>query len=78
MIFRKRMRILTAATLLLGTLAYFDAAGRIKPKGSPRDIATREALKDYDPGLYALVHETMAYEGHVDWRYAAWSPVARR
>jgi len=26
-------------------------------------------LKEYDPGLYALVHETMAYEGHVDWRY---------
>jgi hypothetical protein len=26
-------------------------------------------LKEYDPDLYALVHETMAYEGHTDWRY---------
>jgi hypothetical protein len=31
-------------------------------------IQSREALKDYDPDLYTLVHETMAYGGHVDWR----------
>jgi len=29
---------------------------------------TREALKAYDPDLYALVEETMAYKEHVDWR----------
>jgi hypothetical protein len=26
-------------------------------------------LKEYDPDLFALVNETMAYDGHVDWRY---------
>jgi hypothetical protein len=30
---------------------------------------TREALKAYDAELYALVAETMAYNGRVDWRY---------
>jgi hypothetical protein len=30
--------------------------------------ADREQLKNNDPQLYDLVHETMAYEGHVDWR----------
>jgi len=29
----------------------------------------RQALEAYDPALYALVNETMAYDGHVDWRY---------
>jgi len=29
----------------------------------------REQLMTADPDLYALVHETMAYEGHPDWRY---------
>ena len=53
-----------------GVLAYFDAAGpEATPRGAAHPIVTREALKEYDPGLYALVHETMAYEGHVDWRY---------
>lgn len=52
-----------------GVLAYFDAAGRNAPKGAARPIATREALKNYDPGLYGLVHETMAYEGRIDWRH---------
>jgi hypothetical protein len=53
-----------------GMLAYFDAAGQdAAPGDAPHPIATREALKQYDPGLFALVHETMAYEGHVDWRY---------
>ena len=53
-----------------GVLAYFDASGQ---DGAPNDashpISTREALKAYDAGLYALVNETMAYDGHVDWRY---------
>jgi hypothetical protein len=63
-----------------GVLAYFDAAGQEgapfteKDKaadftGSPHPISTREALKAYDPDLYALVNETMAYDGHVEWRY---------
>ncbi len=42
-----------------GVLAYFDATGS----------ATRERLRQNDPDLFALVHKTMAYEGHVDWRY---------
>lgn len=53
-----------------GVLAYFDATGQ---DGSPNDadhpVSTREALRQYDPKLYELVHETMAYGGHVDWRY---------
>ena len=53
-----------------GVLAYFDAVGQeAAPNDAPHPIITREALKDYDPELYALVNETMAYDGHVDWRY---------
>jgi dipeptidyl-peptidase 4 len=53
-----------------GVLAYFDAAGQENsPKDSARPVHTRESLKAYDPGLFALVHETMAYENKVDWRY---------
>lgn len=53
-----------------GVLAYFNASGQNPaPIDAPHPIATREALKDYDPELYALVNETMAYDGHVDWRY---------
>jgi hypothetical protein len=52
-----------------GVEAYFDAAGTGQaPHGADRPIATREALRAYDPALYALVDETMAYQGHVDWR----------
>jgi hypothetical protein len=52
-----------------GVTAYFDAAGAgFPPQGADRPVTTREALKGYDPGLYALVDETMAYTGHVDWR----------
>jgi hypothetical protein len=51
-------------------LAYFDAAGQSSaPLNAPHPIGTREILKEYDPGLFALVNETMAYDGHVDWRY---------
>jgi hypothetical protein len=50
-------------------LAYFDAAGQDSaPAGSQHPIATRAALRDYDAELYALVHETFAYGGKVDWR----------
>jgi hypothetical protein len=53
-----------------GVLAYFDAAGQdAAPPDAAHPINTREALKQYDPDLYALVNETMAYQGHVDWRY---------
>lgn len=53
-----------------GVLAYFDALGH---DGAPNDAAhpvkTRELLREYDPDLFALVDETMAYGGKVDWRY---------
>jgi alpha-glucosidase len=53
-----------------GVVAYFNATGQeAAPNDAPDPINTREALKDYDSGLYALVNETMAYDGHVDWRY---------
>ncbi len=53
-----------------GVLAYFDAAGTgMPPNDADHPIATREALKRYDPGLFALVEETMAYRGKVDWRH---------
>ena len=46
------------------------AAGQAPaPADAIRPIATREALEAYDPGLHALVRETMAYDGRVDWRY---------
>jgi hypothetical protein len=55
-----------------GVLAYFDAAGQeAAPKDATHPIRTRELLEKYDPGLYALVHETLAYAGHVDWRFEA-------
>jgi hypothetical protein len=53
-----------------GVEAYFDAAGAGQaPNLADRPITTREALKAYDPDLYAFVDETMAYKEHVDWRY---------
>ncbi|MBI4327745.1 MAG: hypothetical protein HY674_21135, partial [Chloroflexi bacterium] len=53
-----------------GVLAYFDALGQdAAPHDAAHPIDTREALKEYDPDLHALVNETMAYDGHVDWRY---------
>jgi hypothetical protein len=53
-----------------GVEAYFDAAGDVPaPNLADRPITTREALKAYDPELYALVDETMAYKEHVDWRF---------
>ncbi len=53
-----------------GVLAYFDALGQDSaPNDAMHPINTREALKDYDPDLFSLVNETMAYDGHVDWRF---------
>jgi len=53
-----------------GVLAYFDAAGQdTAPPDAAHPIRTRAALQSYDPGLYALVNETMAYDGRVDWRF---------
>ena len=68
-----------------GVLAYFDATGQngapFKDTGrngdfmdSPHPITTREALKSYDPDLYALVSETMAYDGEVDWHFTSYQP----
>lgn len=53
-----------------GLMAYFDATGQdFAPNDADHPITTRELLKEYDPDLFALVRETMAYAGHVDWRY---------
>ena len=53
-----------------GVLAYFNVVGQgVPPNDAAAPITTREALKDYDPDLFALVDETMAYHGKVDWRY---------
>lgn len=52
----------------VGVEAYFDAAGDVPPPLAEQAITTREALKAYDPDLYTLVAETMAYREHVDWR----------
>jgi hypothetical protein len=53
-----------------GVLAYFDADGAgDPPNDQPHPIITREQLRSYDPDLCALVEETMAYNGHQDWRY---------
>lgn len=53
-----------------GVLAYFDALGEDDaPTDAAHPIGTREKLKEYDPGLFALVNETMAYETQIDWRY---------
>ncbi len=53
-----------------GVLAYFDAMGQeAAPPGSSHPIAGRAALKEHDPDLFALVDETFAYAGHVDWRF---------
>jgi alpha-glucosidase len=58
-----------------GVEAYFDAAGEgTSPNNATRPITTREALKAYNPDLYALVDETFAYAGHVDWRVRSARP----
>jgi hypothetical protein len=53
-----------------GVAAYFDAAGQdAAPNDARHPIRTREALREYDPELFALVDETLAYHGKVDWRF---------
>lgn len=53
-----------------GVLAYFNAVGTgMTPIDADHPIVTREMLREYDPDLFALVDETMAYKGKVDWRY---------
>lgn len=52
-----------------GVIAYFDAGANQPQHVRGRPIVTRDALKEYDPDLFALVEETMAYQDHVDWRY---------
>jgi hypothetical protein len=53
-----------------GVLSYFNALGQDDaPNDTAHQIATRELLTEYDPDLFALVNETMAYETKVDWRY---------
>jgi len=53
-----------------GVAAYYDAAGAgYPPHNADRPITTRELLKAYDPDLYGIVDETMAYREHQDWRY---------
>lgn len=56
-----------------GVLAYFDAAaGTDRPSDADQPIHNRERLAAYDPDLFALVQQTMAYRGRVDWRYQPW------
>lgn len=58
-----------AAYWAAGVLAYFDALGQdAAPNDAPHPIRTRKALREYDPEFFALMHETMAYQGRVDWR----------
>lgn len=53
-----------------GVLAYFDVSGfDAAPADAAHPINSRESLQAYDPGLFGLVHETMAYAGHADWRF---------
>jgi len=53
-----------------GVEAYFDAAGDgLPPNLAARPITTRAALRAYDPDLFTMVDETMAYKEHVDWRF---------
>jgi hypothetical protein len=62
-----------------GVEAYFDAAGTgHPPSDTARPITTREALKAYDADLYALVDETFAYTGRVDWRLGRGLPAVLR
>jgi hypothetical protein len=58
-----------------GVEAYFDAAGSgVAPAHAERPITTREMLRAYDASLHALVDETFAYSGRVDWRFQGKTP----
>jgi hypothetical protein len=59
-----------AAYWTAGVLAYFEAPAQdAAPSDAAHPINSRESLKTYDPELFELVYETMAYAGHVDWRF---------
>ncbi|HEX8465484.1 MAG TPA: hypothetical protein VF627_12780, partial [Abditibacterium sp.] len=65
-----------------GVLAYFDAAGQdsapvAATPGVSWPVNTREGLRQYDLELFALVHETMACEGKVDWHFKPYQPETR-
>jgi len=56
-------------------VAFFDGGGEKHPPGdAAQPIVKREQLAAYDPALFSLVRETMAYDGYVDWRFAPASP----
>jgi hypothetical protein len=58
-----------------GVIAFFDAGGqKHPPEDAVHPVVTREHLAVYDPELFALVRETMAYDGHVDWRFQPAKP----
>ena len=63
-----------AAYWTAGVLAYSDAGGdpaRVPaPNDADRPVVTRATLRAYDPDLYAIIDEVLAYGGHSDWRYA--------
>jgi len=57
-----------AAYWAAGVPAYFDAAGQDSaPPDAAHRIQNREALRELDPDLFALVRATMTYGGKVDW-----------
>lgn len=52
-----------------GVEAYFDAGGAgTTPNQADHPVVKRNLLKEYDPDLFQLVEETMAYKGQMDWR----------
>jgi hypothetical protein len=58
-----------------GVLAFFDAGGeKHPPHDAVQPVIKREQLAAYDPALFSLVRETMAYDGHVDWRFTPAAP----
>jgi alpha-glucosidase len=58
-----------------GVVAFFDAGGqKHPPEDAAHPVVTRDQLAAYDPELFALVRETLAYDGHVDWRFRADRP----
>jgi len=59
------------AMWIAAVMAYFNAPfADSAPAGAAHPIGTRESLRDYDPALFALVDETMAYAGRTDWRFS--------
>jgi hypothetical protein len=64
-----------AAYFTEAVLAWFDAGGQKHPPNDAAEpIVRRERLAAYDPALFALVRETMAFDGHADWRFSPAGP----